>query len=78
MDISSGWDLVVLGSGPAGEAAAMQAAKRLLLDYQNQPLSDALIADSCQRIADIRVSPEGQEGLSAFLEKRRPNWQRGD
>ncbi|HAI33426.1 Si-specific NAD(P)(+) transhydrogenase [Alloalcanivorax venustensis] len=27
MDISSGWDLVVLGSGPAGEAAAMQAAK---------------------------------------------------
>ena len=56
----------------------MQAAKRLLLDYQNQPLSDALIADSCERIADIRVSPEGQEGLSAFLEKRRPNWQRGD
>lgn len=27
MDISSGWDLVILGSGPAGEAAAMQAAK---------------------------------------------------
>ena len=64
----------LLNNGPA----AMQAAKRLLLDYQNQPLSDALIADSCERIADIRVSPEGQEGLSAFLEKRRPNWQRGD
>jgi NAD(P) transhydrogenase len=27
MDISSGWDLVIIGSGPAGEAAAMQAAK---------------------------------------------------
>ncbi len=28
MDISAGWDLVVIGSGPAGEAAAMQAAKK--------------------------------------------------
>lgn len=27
MDISSGWDLVILGSGPGGEAAAMRAAK---------------------------------------------------
>mgnify|MGYP005839529607 CR=1 FL=1 len=27
MDISAGWDLVVIGSGPAGEAAAMRAAK---------------------------------------------------
>ena len=69
MDISSGWDLVVLGSGPAGEAAAMQAAKRLLLDYQNQPLSDALIADSCQRIADIRTTIEAQERLNKFLNK---------
>jgi len=25
-------------------------------------------------IARIRVSPEGQEGLNAFLEKRKPNW----
>ncbi|MDX1803614.1 MAG: FAD-dependent oxidoreductase, partial [Alcanivorax sp.] len=28
MDISAGWDLVVIGSGPAGEAASMQAAKQ--------------------------------------------------
>jgi NAD(P) transhydrogenase len=28
MDISAGWDLVVIGSGPAGEAAAMQATKK--------------------------------------------------
>ena len=30
MDISAGWDLVVIGSGPAGEAAAMQATKKSL------------------------------------------------
>ena len=28
-------------------------------------------------IAQLRVSPEGQEGLSAFLEKRKPNWNKG-
>lgn len=28
----------------------------------------------CQVIAERRVSPEGQEGLSAFFEKRKPNW----
>lgn len=27
-----------------------------------------------ERIADLRVSPEGQEGLRAFLEKRKPGW----
>lgn len=28
-----------------------------------------------EKIASIRISPEGQEGLSAFLEKRKPSWQ---
>jgi methylglutaconyl-CoA hydratase len=28
-----------------------------------------------ERIADLRVSPEGQEGMRAFLEKRKPDWQ---
>ena len=54
--------------------AAMAASKQLVFDVAGQPISDALIDMTCQRIADIRVSPEGQEGLSAFLEKRSPNW----
>jgi methylglutaconyl-CoA hydratase len=29
-----------------------------------------------ERIADLRVSPEGQEGMRAFLEKRKPDWSR--
>ncbi len=38
------------------------------------PVSDALIDDTAQRIAEIRVSPEGREGIASFLEKRRPGW----
>jgi len=60
----------VLRNGPD----AMAAAKSLVLDYANRQIDDALIADSSRRIAETRVSSEGQEGLTAFLEKRRPNW----
>jgi len=53
---------------------AMKAAKDLILAVSQQPIDDALIDDTAQRIADIRVSEEGQEGLSAFLSKRKANW----
>jgi methylglutaconyl-CoA hydratase len=33
-----------------------------------------LIDDTAQRIAEIRVSPEGREGIASFLEKRKPAW----
>lgn len=29
-----------------------------------------------EKISELRVSPEGQEGITAFLEKRKPNWKR--
>ena len=35
---------------------------------------DQLDADNAALIARLRVSPEGQEGLSAFLDKRKPRW----
>jgi methylglutaconyl-CoA hydratase len=38
------------------------------------PVSDALIDDTAQRIAEIRVSPEGRDGIASFLEKRKPGW----
>jgi methylglutaconyl-CoA hydratase len=53
----------VLSAGP--EAA--RAAKRLVLDRP-----DALTTE--RRIAERRTSPEGQEGLRAFLERREPGW----
>jgi methylglutaconyl-CoA hydratase len=39
-----------------------------------RPVDDALIAETASRIARIRVSGEGREGLAAFLEKRKPGW----
>ncbi|WP_290611598.1 enoyl-CoA hydratase/isomerase family protein [Arsukibacterium sp. UBA3155] len=54
--------------------AAMSAAKSLIHNIYNRKISNNVVAHTTQAIAEIRVSDEGQEGLSAFLEKRRPNW----
>lgn len=53
---------------------AMAHAKKLIADVSLQPVNHALMEETSRRIADIRVSKEGQEGLSAFLEKRKPDW----
>lgn len=53
---------------------AMQAAKSLILDVSHRPIDADLIDHTARRIADIRVGEEGQEGLGAFLDKRRPDW----
>ncbi|WP_019677362.1 enoyl-CoA hydratase/isomerase family protein [Arsukibacterium perlucidum] len=54
--------------------AAISAAKTLIHNIYNRKISDNMVAHTTQAIAEIRVSAEGQEGLGAFLEKRRPNW----
>jgi len=54
--------------------AAIQEAKQLIFDVQNKSVSDQLLAITSQKIAKIRVSEQGQEGLNAFLQKRRANW----
>jgi len=53
---------------------AMNAAKDLIFAVSQKPIDQSVIDDTAHRIADIRVSEEGQEGLSAFLGKRTPNW----
>ncbi len=60
----------VLANGPG----AVRAAKQLVADFAGREITDALAEDSCERIARIRVSDEGQEGLAAFLNKRTPAW----
>jgi methylglutaconyl-CoA hydratase len=60
----------LLGNSPA----AVTEAKRLVFDVADRVIDETLIKETCQRIADIRVSTEGQEGLGAFLEKRQPAW----
>ena len=53
---------------------AVAAAKRLVNDVAGQPLTDALVQDTVVRIADIRASEQGREGVRSFLEKRKPSW----
>jgi methylglutaconyl-CoA hydratase len=58
----------------ANSPNAVKEAKRLVHEVAGVPLSDALIADTAERIADIRSSEEGKEGVRSFLEKRKPGW----
>jgi methylglutaconyl-CoA hydratase len=61
----------------ANSPNAVKEAKRLVQDVAGAALSDALIADTADRIADIRASAEGKEGVRSFLEKRKPGWVEG-
>ncbi|HLX22672.1 MAG TPA: enoyl-CoA hydratase/isomerase family protein [Usitatibacter sp.] len=54
--------------------AAQLAAKDLIRAVSNRPVTSELIQDTAERIAKIRSSPEGREGVAAFLEKRRAAW----
>ncbi|MBI2381004.1 MAG: enoyl-CoA hydratase/isomerase family protein [Gammaproteobacteria bacterium] len=60
----------ILANGPK----AVLAAKRLIDFVANEKLDEDLIRETAQRIADIRASDEGREGVGAFLEKRKANW----
>ena len=53
---------------------AVQQAKVLVRDVVGQTVNDALLADTAERIAHIRASEQGREGVASFLEKRKPSW----
>lgn len=53
---------------------AVRESKRLVQDVAGEVLDEALIDDTARRIARIRASEEGREGVASFLEKRAPNW----
>jgi methylglutaconyl-CoA hydratase len=65
---------MLLKSLLAASPDAVAAAKRLVNDVAGQPLTDALVQDTVVRIADIRASEQGREGVRSFLEKRKPSW----
>jgi methylglutaconyl-CoA hydratase len=46
----------------------------LISEVTGRPVDGPLIEETERRIAHIRVSPEGQEGLTAFFEKRPAAW----
>jgi methylglutaconyl-CoA hydratase len=53
---------------------AVQQAKVLVRQVAGKSIDNALLADTAQRIAEIRASSEGREGVASFLEKRKPSW----
>ena len=72
-DLQAAVDAMVealLANGPA----AMAETKDQIAGVANRPVDDRLIAAAAARIARIRVSDEGREGVAAFLEKRKPGW----
>ncbi len=58
-----------LASGPE----AIASCKELILNVPRMSLEDVK-AYTARMIANLRISDEGQEGMSAFLEKRKPRW----
>lgn len=60
----------VLLNGPQ----AMAAAKQLVHELGGQAITADTIETTIERIAQIRTSAEGQEGIAAFLEQRAPSW----
>jgi len=62
----------------ANAPLAVRAAKQLAFDVAYKNIDEALLEDTSKRIAKLRVSTEGQEGLDAFFEKRSPAWQQAE
>ncbi|MEP7206319.1 MAG: enoyl-CoA hydratase/isomerase family protein [Casimicrobiaceae bacterium] len=60
----------LLLAGPA----AQRACKELVRAVAHRPIDAAMIDDTAQRIATVRATPEGKEGIAAFLEKRPAAW----
>jgi methylglutaconyl-CoA hydratase len=62
----------LVANGPA----AVKACKQLVQDVAGRAITAELRAETARRIADIRASTEGREGVQAFLNKREPAWRK--
>jgi methylglutaconyl-CoA hydratase len=61
---------LIVANGPC----AVKACKQLVKDVAGVSITDTLRAETARRIADIRASDEGREGVQSFLSRRAPNW----
>lgn len=61
----------------ANGPAAVRACKQLVKDVASREITPALRDDTARRIADIRASAEGREGVQSFLNKAKPSWLNG-
>ena len=60
----------LLANGPV----ALGECKSLIKAVANRPITQDVIIDTARRLARVRASAEGTEGMAAFLEKRKPSW----
>jgi methylglutaconyl-CoA hydratase len=60
----------LLAGGPQAHAKIKELIRAVAL----RPVDDALVAETAKRIAEVRVSTEGKEGIASFLEKRKASW----
>lgn len=60
----------LLANGPRG----VRACKRLVKEVAGREVDAQLRERTAELLADLRATPEGQEGVQAFLSKRPPNW----
>jgi methylglutaconyl-CoA hydratase len=60
----------LLDAGPQ----AQSEAKSLIRAVAQRPIDQGVIGDTSKRIARVRATPEGKEGVAAFLAKRKPAW----
>jgi methylglutaconyl-CoA hydratase len=68
---TAGWFIKRLREGGP---QAQDAAKKLIARVAGAPIDEGLMADTAERIATQRATPEGKEGAEAFLAKRHPSW----
>jgi methylglutaconyl-CoA hydratase len=64
----------ILGAMLVAGPKAQAAAKDLIANVAHRPIDASVIADTAERIASIRATPEGKEGVAAFLGKRDAAW----
>jgi methylglutaconyl-CoA hydratase len=56
---------------------AIADSKKLVTDVTGRSIDHGLMEETAHRIAAARAGPEGQEGVQAFLERRKPSWAQG-
>ena len=62
--------IALVNAGPE----AVKACKKLVQDVAGKDITPELVQTTVASIANVRVSPEGREGLQSFLQKRKPKW----
>ncbi len=67
----------IAGEIMACAPGAIAASKQLVKDVDGKQIDHGLLEETSRRIAAIRVAPEAQEGLRAFLDRRKPSWAEG-